>query len=153
MNNTVDAVTGQVTRPTTGLAGGVARHPGLALGLVLLAQLLVVIDVSIVTLALPTIPRALGISPAGLPWVISAYALAFGGFLLLGGRLADLLGRRKVLITGASLFTAASLACGLTRSAGMLVAARAVEGLGAAMMAPAALALILAMFPEGPQRN
>ena len=120
-------------------AGGRVRHRGLALSLVLLAQLLVVIDVSIVTLALPAIQRGLGFSPTGLQWVISAYALAFGGFLLLGGRLADLLGRRRILIAGASLFTAASLACGLAGSPGALIAARAVEGLGAAMMAPAAM--------------
>src|SRR3974377_388321 len=89
--------------PMAGTAGrpdeaGRARHRGLALGLVLLAQLLVVIDVSIVTLALPAIQHGLGFSPTGLQWVISAYALAFGGFLLLGGRLADLLGRRRILI-------------------------------------------------------
>ena len=126
-----------VALPTGRTAGdGRGRHRGLALGLVLLAQLLVVIDVSIVTLALPAIQRGLGFSAVGLQWVLSGYALAFGGFLLLGGRLADLLGRRKVLIAGAALFTTASLACGLARSAGMLVAARAVEGLGAAMMAP-----------------
>ncbi|HYB49379.1 MAG TPA: DHA2 family efflux MFS transporter permease subunit [Streptosporangiaceae bacterium] len=132
---------------------GRARHRGLALGLVLLAQLLVVIDVSIVTLALPAIQHGLGFSPTGLQWVISGYALAFGGFLLLGGRLADLLGRRRILITGAGLFTAASLACGLAGSPGVLIAARAVEGLGAAMMAPAAMSLVLAMFPEGAERN
>ena len=149
MSSTVQAAAAQATRP----ADGRAPHRGLALGLILLAQLLVVIDVSIVTLALPAIQRGLGFSPAGLQWVISAYALAFGGFLLLGGRLADLLGRRAVLVAGAALFTAASLACGLAGSAGVLVAARAAEGLGAAMMAPAALSLILAMFPEGPQRN
>ena len=129
------------------------RHRGLALALVLLAQLLVVIDVSIVTLALPAIQRALHFSPDNLQWVISGYALTFGGFLLLGGRLADLLGRRRLLIIGAAVFTAAALACGLAPSAGALVAARAVEGLGAALMAPAALSLILAMFPEGPERN
>ena len=154
MSDTVDTVTGPVTRSARGLAGtGGARHRGLALGLILLAQLLVVIDVSIVTLALPAIQRGLGFSPAGLQWVISAYALAFGGFLLLGGRLADLLGRRRILISGAGLFTVASLACGLAGSAGMLVAARAAEGLGAAMMAPAAMSLILAIFPEGAERN
>jgi len=119
----------------------------------LLAQLLVVIDVSIVTLALPEIQRGLGFSPVGLQWVLSGYALAFGGFLLLGGRLADLLGRRKILIVGAAVFTGASLACGLAGSPAVLVAARAVEGLGAAMMAPAALSLILALFPEGAERN
>ena len=144
--------------PVARLAGkpagaGRAGHRGLALGLVLLAQLLVVIDVSIVTLALPAIQQALHFSPVGLQWVLSGYALAFGGFLLLGGRLADLLGRRTILIAGAAVFTAASLACALARSAGVLVAARAVEGLGAALMAPAALSLILAMFPEGTERN
>ena len=118
MSNIVDTVTGPVTRSARGLAGvGRARHRGLALGLILLAQLLVVIDVSIVTLALPAIQRGLGFPPAGLQWVISAYALAFGGFLLLGGRLADLLGRRRILIAGAGLFTIASLACGLARLA------------------------------------
>src|SRR5271157_5404004 len=154
MSNTVDTATGPAARLARGLAGvGRARHRGLALGLILLAQLLVVIDVSIVTLALPAIQRGLGFSPAGLQWLSSAYALAFGGFLLLGGRLADLLSRRAILIAGAAVFSAGSLACGLAGSAGMLVAARAAEGLGAAMMAPAALSLILAMFPEGPQRN
>ena len=154
MSDTVDTVTGSAARLASGLAGaGRARHRGLALGLILLAQLLVVIDVSIVTLALPAIQRGLGFSPAGLVWVLSAYALAFGGFLLLGGRLADLLGRRRILIAGAGLFTIASLACGLAGSAAMLVAARAAEGLGAAMMAPAAMSLILAIFPEGAERN
>jgi EmrB/QacA subfamily drug resistance transporter len=148
----------QAAAPEAGMArrpadAGRARHRGLALGLILLAQLLVVIDVSIVTLALPAIQRALHFSPTGLQWVISGYALAFGGFLLLGGRLADLLGRRRILIAGAGLFTAASLACGLAGSPGVLIAARAAEGLGAAMMAPAAMSLVLAMFPEGPERN
>jgi len=153
MSDTVQAPAGPGVQPARGPAGPGPRHRGLALGLILVGQLLVVIDVSIVTLALPAIQRALGFSPTGLQWVISAYALVFGGFLLLGGRSADLLGRRKVLITGTGVFTAASLACGLARSAPALVAARAVEGLGAALMAPAALALILAMFPEGAGRN
>src|SRR5512135_2231373 len=154
MSNTVQTVAAPATRPVGGPAGGGrARHRGLALALILAAQLLVVIDGSIVTLALPAIQRGLGFSPAGLQWVLSGYALAFGGFLLLGGRLADLLGRRAILIAGAAVFTAASPACGLAGSAGMLVAARAAEGLGAAMMAPATLSLILAMFPEGPRRN
>jgi len=154
MSYDIQAATAPATKAARGPADGSrARHRGLALGLILLAQLLVVIDVSIVTLALPTIGRSLHFSATGLQWVISGYALAFGGFLLLGGRLADLLGRRAVLITGAGLFTAASLACGLARSAGLLIAARAVEGLGAAMMAPAAMALILALFPEGAERN
>jgi EmrB/QacA subfamily drug resistance transporter len=154
MSNITRAWTKPTIRPATAAAADerTARR-GLALGLVLLAQLLVVIDVSIVTLALPAIQRALHFSPVGLQWVLSGYALAFGGFLLLGGRLADLLGRRRILITGTGVFTAASLACGLAGSAGTLIAARAAEGLGAAMMAPAALSLILAMFPEGPDRN
>src|SRR5215468_494502 len=101
MSNTGDTTATPGTLPASEPAGGRGpRHRGLALGLILVGQLLVVIDVSIVTLALPTIQRALGFSPTGLQWVISAYALVFGGFLLLGGRSADLLGRRKVLITG-----------------------------------------------------
>src|SRR5215469_11194959 len=137
MSDIVKPAAGPGIQPARGPADGQARHRGLALGLILLAQLLVVIDVSIVTLALPAIQRA----------------LAFGGFLLLGGRLGDLLGRRKVLIAGTGVFTAASLACGLAGSAGALVAARVAEGLGAALMAPAALSLILALFPEGAERN
>jgi len=154
MSNTVDTTATPGTLPASEPAGGRGtRHRGLALGLILVAQLLVVIDVSIVTLALPAIGHALHFSATGLQWVISGYALAFGGLLLLGGRSADLLGRRKVLITGAGLFTAASLACGLAHSAALLIAARVVEGMGAALMAPAALALTLAMFPEGAERN
>src|SRR5215471_11026336 len=154
MSNTVDTTATPGTLPASEPAGGRGtRHRGLALGLILVAQLLVVIDVSIVTLALPAIGHALHFSATGLQWVISGYALAFGGLLLLGGRSADLLGRRKVLITGAGLFTAASLACRLAHSAALLIAARVVEGMGAALMAPAALALTLAMFPEGAERN
>ena len=154
MSNTVDTVTGLAaqyavwagwSRPGTAQGAGAGPDPA--------GPLLVVIDVSIVTLALPAIQRGLGFSPAGLQWVISAYALAFGGFLLLGGRLADLLGRRRILIAGAGSFTIASLACGLAGSPGMLVAARAAEGLGAAMMAPAAMSLIVAILPEGAERN
>jgi len=154
MSNTVDTTATPVTPPASGPAESRgARHRGLAVGLILAAQLLVVIDVSIVTLALPEIGRALHFSATGLQWVISGYALAFGGLLLLGGRSADLLGRRKILIAGAGLFTTASLACGLAHSAALLITARVAEGMGAALMAPAALALILAMFPEGAGRN
>jgi EmrB/QacA subfamily drug resistance transporter len=128
-------------------------HRGLALGLLLLVQLMVVIDTAIVILALPSINRALHFSPANLQWVVSAYALAFGGFLLLGGRCADLLGRRRVLMAGVGVFSAASLVCGLATSSGMLITARAVEGLGAAFMAPTALSLIMTLFEEGPERN
>jgi len=109
---------GQARAAGRQVGDGRVRRRGLALALVLLAQLLVVIDVSIVTLALPAIQRALRFSPVGLQWVLSGYALAFGGFLLLGGRLADLQGRRRMLTVGAAVFTAASLACGLARAAG-----------------------------------
>src|SRR6516162_5424858 len=117
MRDNVQAAAAVGTATGTAQAG---RHRSLALSLVLLAQLLVVIDVSIVTLALPAIQRALHFSPVDLQWVLSGYALVFGGFLLLGGRLADLLGRRRILMIGAAVFTAASLACGLASSAGAL---------------------------------
>jgi EmrB/QacA subfamily drug resistance transporter len=130
-----------------------SAHRGLALGLLLMVQLMVVIDTAIVILALPSISRALHFSSANLQWVVSAYALAFGGFLLLGGRCADLLGRRRVLMAGVTVFGIASLVCGLATSSGMLITARAVEGLGAAFMAPAALSLIMTLFEEGPERN
>ncbi len=152
-NSNVRDVAPRARLPRRPLADGPPGHRGLALGLILMAQLLLTIDVMIVTLALPAIQRSLGFSPTGLQWVIGAYALAFGGFLLLGGRLADLLGRRAVFITGAGVFTVASLACGLAGSPGVLVAARAGEGFGAALIAPATMSLTLAMFPEGPERN
>ena len=153
-NVTTAPAAGQANRAGRQVAGpSRTRRKRVALGLILLAQFLVVVDVSIVTLALPGIGRALHFSAGNLQWVISAYALSFGGFLLLGGRVADLLGRRRILIAGVSVFTAASLACGLATSQGLLIAARAAEGLGAAMMAPAALSLILAIFAEGPERN
>ena len=151
--STSSGLAGQAGRQAPPAEPAVIRRKGPALGLILLAQFLVVVDGSIVTLALPAIQRGLHFSVTGLQWVISGYALAFGGFLLLGGRSADLLGRRRILIAGVSLFAASSLACGLAPSAGMLVAARAAEGLGAAMMAPAALSLILALFAEGAGRN
>src|SRR5262249_51927531 len=154
MSNTVDTTATPGTLPASEPAGGRGtRHRGLALGLILVAQLLVVIDVSIVTLALPAIGHALHFSATGLQWVISGYALAFGGLLLLGGRSADLLGRRKVLIAGASLFTAASLACGLAHSAALLIDSRVGGGMGPALMAPAGLALAWALCPEGAERN
>jgi EmrB/QacA subfamily drug resistance transporter len=125
------------------------------LALVLLAatQFMLVIDISIVNVALPSIQRALHFSESSLQWVTSAYALTFGGFLLLGGRLADLLGRRRVFMGGVILFTVASLLCGLAGSAGTLVAARAVQGLGAAIVSPAALSILTNTFDQGPERN
>jgi EmrB/QacA subfamily drug resistance transporter len=114
---------------------------------------MVILDVSIVNVALPSIQQDLQFAPDDLQWVLSAYALTFGGFLLLGGRTADLLGRRRVFMAGVALFTAASLVCGLSSSEGMLIAARAVQGLGAAILAPAALSIITTTFQEGSERN
>jgi MFS family permease len=117
------------------------------------AQFVVVLDATIVAIALPAIQRSLRMETADLQWVLSAYTLAFAGFLVLAGRLADLHGRRRVFIAGLGLFTAASLACGLSRSPALLIAARTVQGLGAAAVAPAALAAITAAIPDGPERR
>jgi len=117
------------------------------------AQLMVVLDATIVNVALPHIQHALGFSGTGLEWVVNAYALSFGGLLLLGGRAGDLLGRRRVFIAGLVLFSAASLAGGFATSQAWLLAARAVQGAGGALVAPAALALIVTTFAEGPARN
>lgn len=125
----------------------------LVLLVVCTAQCIVVLDSTVVNVALPSIQRDLGFSRESLQWVINAYILTFGGFLLLGGRTADLMGRRRVLMAGVVLFTAASLACGLATSPGILIAARAVQGLGAAIVSPAALSVITSTFPEGHERN
>src|SRR5919108_3440826 len=143
------------TRPSAPAAeapGGQAR-PGLALLVIAMAQLMVVLDATIVNVALPHIQRALGFSGSGLEWVITAYAVTFGGLMLLGGRSGDLLGRRKVFITGLLLFSAASLAGGFASSQAWLLAARAVQGAGGAMIAPTALALVTTTFAEGPARD
>jgi EmrB/QacA subfamily drug resistance transporter len=134
--------------------GSVPRSKGAALAVLALAQLMVVLDTTIVNVALPSIQRALHFSSAAnLQWVVNAYILTFGGFLLLGGRVADRYGRRLVFVCGVALFAAASLACGLANSSGLLVASRAVQGLGAAFMAPAALSLLTVIFTEGEERN
>jgi hypothetical protein len=112
-----------------------------------------VLDVSIVTVALPSITASLHFSATSLQWVLTAYAITFGGFLLLGGRLGDLCGRRLMFMIGLGLFVAASLVCGLATSPAMLIAARAVEGLGADIIAPATLAIITTTFTEGAERN
>jgi EmrB/QacA subfamily drug resistance transporter len=117
------------------------------------AQFVVVLDASIVNVALPSIGKDLQFSQDDLSWVVNAYVLVFGGFLLLGGRLADLLGRRRLFIVGLILFGIASLAGGLAESSGWLVAARAVQGLGAALLSPAALSLVTVLFAEGAERN
>ncbi len=125
----------------------------MVLALCCLAQLMVVLDVSVVNVALPSIEADLGFAAAGLPWVVNGYALVFAGFLLLGGRLADVCGHRRVFLLGLGLFTAASLAGGLAASPGLLVAARAAQGLGAAVLAPATLTVLTAAFPEGAGRT
>jgi EmrB/QacA subfamily drug resistance transporter len=141
------------TAAPDGRAGTTGPRLGLALVVIVTAQLMVVLDATIVNVALPHIQRALGFSGSGLEWVVNAYALTFGGLLLLGGRAGDLLGRRKVFIAGLLLFSAASLAGGFATSQAWLLAARAVQGAGAAITAATALALIATTFPEGPPRN
>jgi len=130
-----------------------ARRKWLGLALLLLVQFMVVLDIAIVNVALPSIQTDLGFSQENLQWVISAYALLFGGFLLLGGRAADLLGRRRLFLIGIVIFTVASLISGLAWSEGALIGARALQGLGAAIVTPAALSIISTTFAEGSERN
>ncbi len=120
--------------------------------LLLLGQFLVVLDVSVVNVALPAMQDDLGLSPTGLQWVVNGYTIAYAGFLLLGGRLADVLGHRRAFLGGVALFVAGSLIGGLSGSSGVLLAGRVVQGLGAAVLSPATLTILLASFPEGPQR-
>lgn len=128
-------------------------HRWRILAVVATAFFMTILDVSIVNVALPSIAVDLKFSQENLQWVITAYAIAFGGFLLLGGRAADLLGRRRVFIVGVALFTIASLVCGLAQNEGMLIASRAVQGLGGAIISPAALSIVMTSFEEGPERN
>ncbi len=146
------SVTGRATTPGSPAADG-NRRLGLALFVIATAQLMVVLDSAIVNVALPHIQSALGFTGSGLEWVVTAYAVTFGGLLLLGGRSGDLLGRRKIFIAGLLLFSVASLLGGFATSQAWLLAARAVQGVGGAMIAPTALALITTTFPEGSQRN
>jgi len=124
-----------------------------ALALIVTAQFMVILDVAIVNVALPSIKSDLGFSQPNLQWVISAYAILFGGTLLLGGRLADLFGRRRLFVLGLALFAVSSLLCGLAWSEGSLITFRAVQGLGGALLAPAALSLLMTTFAEGRERN
>jgi EmrB/QacA subfamily drug resistance transporter len=124
-----------------------------AFALLAVSYFMTIIDLTIVNVSLPTIGRDLHFSETSLQWVVTAYALTFGGFLLLGGRAADLLGRRRILMLGLSVFTAASLACALATGETFLIASRAVQGLGAAIMLPAALSIVMNMFEEGAERN
>ncbi len=136
-------------------AGGLRRrlgHPSVFLLVILSAQLMVVLDTTIVNVALPSMQRGLHFSSGGLSWVLNAYILTFGGLLLLGARAGDLLGRRRVFLTGIALFCLSSLTGGLAVTAWMLLAARAVQGVGAALAAPTALSLLTSVFPEGPSR-
>jgi MFS family permease len=121
--------------------------------LLALAQFMVVLDVSIVNVALPAIQKAFHLSQDNLQWVITAYTLTFGGFLLLGGRAADLLGRRRAFLSGIVLFTLASLGTGLSQSGSMLIVFRGLQGLGGAFMSPAALSIVLVTYKEGHERN
>jgi EmrB/QacA subfamily drug resistance transporter len=125
----------------------------IALILLCVAQFVVVLDASIVNVALPTIGRALHFSESNLPWVVNAYVLTFGGFLLLGGRVSDVIGRRRVFMGGLVLFAFASLLGGLSSTSGQLIAARALQGVGAAMLSPAALSIVTTTFADGSERN
>src|SRR5215475_11750455 len=125
----------------------------LILILLALAQFMVVLDVSIVNVALPAIQRAFGMSATSLQWIVTAYTLTFGGFLLLGGRAADLFGRRKIFLTGVVVFALASLADGLAQSGGQLIIFRGIQGLSGAFMSPSALSIVLVTYREGHERN
>jgi EmrB/QacA subfamily drug resistance transporter len=135
------------------VAGRRPQRPGLALLVMLSAQLMVILDMTVVNIALPHIATGLHFSQTGLSWVMNGYMLTFGGLLLLGGRAGDILGRRRVFLAGIALFTLASLAGGLATSAAMLLAARAIQGVGGALASPAVLALIISAFAEGRQRT
>src|SRR3954466_3875696 len=129
------------------------RRKWFALALLSTVQFMVVLDIAVVNVALPSIQVDLGFSEQSLQWVVSAYALFFGGFLLLGGRAADVLGRRRVFLVGLVAFTVASLMAGLAWSEASLIAARAFQGLGAAIISPAALSMLSTTFAEGKERN
>src|SRR6266550_1353084 len=136
-----------IARPTSRV------NPGAVLAVVAVAQFMVILDATIVNVALPTIKVDVGFSEQSLSWVLNAYTLMFGGFLLLGGRLADRLGRRRLFVAGIAVFSGASLICGISQSEGMLLVARGFQGLGGAMVSPAALSIILTTFAEGRERN
>ena len=145
-----------MTDPTTAEAQSApakSLHLGWALVLISVAQLMVVLDGTIVNIALPFVQHDLDISDANLRWVVTGYALAFGSLLLLGGRLGDLYGRRRIFTVGLVIFAVASLLGGLATNEPLLLAARGLQGLGAALASPAALALITTTFPAGPARN
>jgi EmrB/QacA subfamily drug resistance transporter len=128
-------------------------RPGPLLALLSLAQFMLVLDFAVIAVAVPSLQRDLGIAPADVQWIVTAYGLTFGGFLVAAGRAADLIGPRRVLVAGLVVFSLASVACGLAGEGGQIFVARAVQGFGAALVSPAALALITTSFSEGPARN
>src|SRR5438309_3305670 len=136
-----------------GAAAGAADKRWIALAVIVAAQFMVVLDVAIVNVALPSIKTDLHFSEESLQWVVTAYAIMFGGALLLGGRLADLLGRRRLFVAGLAVFATSSLLCGLAWSETSLIAFRALQGLGGALLAPAALSILMTTFAEGRERN
>src|SRR5947208_8395012 len=132
------------------------RHstsPWVILVLVCLAQFMVILDATVVNVALPSIQKDLGLSEANLQWIVNAYALVFGGFLLLGGRAGDLLGRKRLFLAGVVVFTVASLLTGLATSSEWLIVTRGLQGLGAAFVSPAALSIVTTTFAEGRERT
>ncbi len=144
---------GMTSAPGPRVTAGPARAAALTMTLICAAQFVLQLDFSIVNVALPTIQRDLAMPAAELQWIVTGYALTFGSLLLVGGRLADLLGRRRLLIAGLVLFALASLACGLAQWPVMLIIARIVQGAAGAMVSPAALSLLTTTNPEGPARN
>src|SRR5256885_3083802 len=142
-----------VAQPTADQGETVERKKWLGLAVIVAAQFMVVLDVAIVNVALPSIKTDLGFSQESLQWVITAYAIFFGGVLLLGGRLADLLGRRRLFMIGLAIFTVSSLLDGLAWSEGSLITFRSLQGLGAALVSPAALSILMTTFREGRERN
>src|SRR5262249_32823846 len=128
-------------------------HRWRAFAVLAVSFFMTIVDLTIVNVALPTIGRQLHFSESNLQWVVTAYGITFGGFLLLGGRAADLLGRRRILMVGMAVFTAASLAAGLAKTDVFLIAMRGVQGFGAAVVLPAALSIVMNIFPEGAERN
>ncbi len=139
--------------PVTAARGIVRRNSNALLLVLCLGQFMTILDVSIVNVALPSIKDSLGFSTNGLQWVLNAYTLTFAGFLLLGGRATDIFGRRRVFFAGTLLFSGASLLCAVAQTPGMLLGARALQGIGAAILSPATLAIIATSFDEGPPRN
>ncbi len=142
-----------VTRPAERGTAPRPRNLALALAVIAVAQLMVVLDVAIVNVALPSIQRSLHFTATDLEWVVNAYAIAFGGLLLLGGRTGDLFGRRRMFVAGTVLFTIGSLAGGLATTSTFLIIARVGQGIGGAIVAPTALSLLADTFAEGTRRN